>query len=137
MNPATMNRAERRAAAKGMAAESKQWPAALVPVPPEDWPTRGPGAPLQLFRSREFLVQVFAAPAPAECRLSINRVSLAGNRWAEGITWIELQRLKAEAGFADRDAVEVFPAEADVVNVANMRHLWVMATPLEFAWRHR
>jgi hypothetical protein len=46
-----------------------------------------------------------------------------------------LQRLKAECGYADRDAVEVYPRERDVVNVANLRHLWVMREPLAFAWR--
>ena len=31
-------------------------------------------------------------------------------------------------------AVEVFPADDQVVNVANMRHLWVLPEPLPFAW---
>jgi len=37
----------------------------------------------------------------------------------------------------DADAIEIFPADMDVVNVANMRHLWVMAEPVEFAWRKK
>lgn len=33
------------------------------------------------------------------------------------------------------DAGEVFPAESDVVNVANMRHLWLLREPPPFGWR--
>ena len=71
-------------------------------------------------------------------RLSINRTTLGANgRWDENITWDDLQRLKREAGYGDKDAVEVFPADVDVVNVANMRHLWVFVGNyrLPFAWR--
>lgn len=32
-------------------------------------------------------------------------------------------------------AVEIYPAERDIVNVANMRHLWVLPERLPFGWR--
>ncbi len=80
-------------------------------------------------------MQEFEAPRPALVRLSINRTTIIGDRWADNITWDELQRIKNECGYTLHDAVEVFPAEKDVVNVANMRHLWVMKDPLPFAWR--
>lgn len=40
-----------------------------------------------------------------------------------------------DPGLADSWAVEVFPADADVVNVANMRHLWILPDAPAFAWR--
>ncbi|WP_438839413.1 DUF7694 domain-containing protein [Helicobacter pylori] len=43
-----------------------------------------------------------------------------------------MQRLKNEAGYGE---FEVYPRKGDVINVANMRHLFVMAGSLEFAWR--
>ena len=52
----------------------------------------------------------------------------------DAITWDELQRLKAEAGFADRWAVEVFPPDAQVVNIANIRHLFLLPGPPDYAW---
>lgn len=85
--------------------------------------------------ARDFLVQEFMEAAPAFARLSVNRTTLDGDRWSENITWDELQRIKAECGYRLADAVEVFPADPDVVNVANMRHLWVLREPLPFAWR--
>jgi hypothetical protein len=126
----TTSRAQRRQLAR----DNAKLPAALQEVPRYQWPN--PDAPqLRVLRSRDFLVQEFGAPEPAIVRLSVNRTALSGDRWTDGISWEELQRLKAECGYASRDAVEVFPAERDVVNVANMRHLWVLRQPLEFAWR--
>lgn len=117
-----------------MARDNAKQPSKLVEVPRSEWP---PGFTEQrrALRSREFLVQEFDAPAPAFVRLSINRTTLSGERWTDNITWDELQRIKAECGYSGRDAVEVYPPTSDVVNVANMRHLWVLSEPLAFAWR--
>lgn len=45
-----------------------------------------------------------------------------------------LQHLRTEAGYADRCAVEIYPPDQDIVNVANMRHLWIVEMP-DFAWK--
>ena len=118
-------------------AENRRQPITLAAIPPAQWPERlrhAGHAPSEVWRSRSFLVQVFAERKGAE-RLSICRTSIAGDRFADGITWDELQRLKRECGRGDKDAVEIFPPDRDVVNVANLRHLWVLAEPLSFAWR--
>lgn|SRR3990167_3303643 len=114
--------------------DNAKLPAALREVSRDEWPSLA-RVPLRVWRSRDFLVQEFAANRPAMVRLSICRTKLEGGRWQDGITWDDLQRLKRECGYADVDAIEVFPADADVVNVANIRHLWIMAEPIEFAWR--
>lgn len=124
-----------RAQRRQLARESAKQPATLQEIPRWQWPN--PIAPqLRVLRSRDFLVQEFAADAPAVVRLSVCRTSVAGDRWQDGITWDELQRLKHECGYANCDAVEVFPADIDVVNVANTRHIWVMREPVSFAWRN-
>jgi hypothetical protein len=41
-------------------------------------------------------------------------------------SWIDLQRIKNELVGSDRTAVEVFPAEDDLVDQANLYHLWVL-----------
>lgn len=123
-----------RAQRRQLARDNAKQPEALQDIPREQWPN--PSAPqLRVLRSREFLVQEFSAQAPATVRLSICRTRLAGDRWQGDITWDELQRLKAECGYSDSDAVEIFPSDRDVVNVANMRHLWVMAEPFACTWR--
>lgn len=87
------------------------------------------------WRSNRFLVQLFAAADGAQritiCRTSIDVVT---GRWLDGITWQEIQDIKRAIGFGDRDAVEIYPADADVVNVANMRHIWLVDL-VAFAWR--
>ena len=47
----------------------------------------------------------------------------------------ELQDIKRQAGLGDYMAVEIYPKDRDIVNVANMRHLWVLRDPLQFGWR--
>jgi hypothetical protein len=111
----------------------------LAEVPPHEWP----GGPIpnlmRVLRSATHLVQIFAAPMPAEFRLSVCRSELGPTSWAEGISWDDLQGLKAQAGYADRLAVEIYPAAADLVNVANMRHLWILQAghDLPFVWKDR
>ena len=124
-----------RAQRRQLERDNKKLSPALCEVPREQWPAARVTTQLRVLRSRDFLVQEFAADGPAVVRLSVCRTSLAGDRWQDGITWDDLQRLKRECGYGDADAIEVFPADADVVNVANMRHLWVMADPIACAWR--
>lgn len=128
------NRDQRRAAKRFLEVQSQKYPEHLVEIPRDQWPD--PTRPIErVLRSREFLVQVYAEPFPVVARLSVNRTELAGERWRDGISWETMQRLKNEAGYSEHDAVELFPAAADEVNVANMRHLWVLASPVPFAWR--
>lgn len=114
-------------------------PLALQEIPQADWPQGALQDPtrLRMLRSRHWLVQEFEATAPALVRLSVNRTAVSGTRWVEGISWDELQALKNECGYLLHDAVEIYPAAGDVVNVANIRHLWVMVDPLSFAWRRK
>lgn len=109
-----------------------EWPVELADVPREQWPPfKEP--PIRVMRNRQFLVQIF--PLPEGLRISVNRTVIRGDgEWEDGITWDELQQLKAEAGYGDRWAVEVYPPDVDVVNVANIRHLWVVDQP-PFAWK--
>lgn len=132
-----MNREQRRAAIKHMTAESFKYGAHLTLVPESDYPAKPPPKLQQVWRSKDYLVQCFYENSSTIlCRLTVNRIGIDGNGgWTQDIPWEDLQRLKAEAGYADYDAVEVYPADKDVVNVANMRHLWVMFEPLDFAWR--
>mgnify|MGYP000184382511 CR=1 FL=1 len=134
MSGIVTNRATRRQLER----DNAKWPLALQPVPRDDWPESlrtASHAPTRVWRSRHFLVQEYSEARPVNVRLSVSRTTLDGDRWKEGIGWDELMHIKAAVGYAGFDAVEVFPAERDVVNVANMRHLWVLAEPLPFAWR--
>lgn len=127
-----------RAQRRQLERDNAKLPAALQLLPRDDWPPHlQTPERLRVWRSRDHLVQEFTAAIPALVRLSVNRTTLQGQRWADNITWDELQAIKAQCGYAHHSAVEVYPSRDDEVNVANMRHLWVLAEPLPFAWRTR
>jgi len=120
--------ADRRAMAK----ENAKWPLYLKPIPRELWPSERPDV-LEVWRSRGFLVQIYAEKN-GHIRMSVNRTMHTGDNWVAAITWDELMQLKRECGRGDLDALELFPADADVVNVANIRHLWFPPEPVVFKW---
>lgn len=113
-------------------------PVTLTEIPRTEWPLAvaldHARMPLQVWRSREFLVMAYKDGGAL--RLSVMRTDRdrGAKRFRDGISWDELQRVKREAGFGDYCAVELFPPDAQVVDVANMRHLWILDEPPAFMW---
>ena len=105
-------------------------------VPKAQWPQKlHDPKRTHVWANSYFLVQEFREEEGV-IRLTVNITGMGMNaRWKDGITWDALQEIKNAVGYADWDAVEIYPAEHDVVNVANMRHLWILPEPLPFAWR--
>lgn len=82
--------------------------------------------PIRIMRSREFMVQIFLENDGSH-RLSFNRTMIDKyGHYIDGLTWDDLDQLKRQAGYGDKLAVEFYPPERDIVNVANMRHLFVV-----------
>lgn len=48
----------------------------------------------------------------------------------DGITWDVLQRIKNDMVGRDELAIEIFPPADQVVNDANIRHLWIVPPDL-------
>ena len=105
----------------------------LVEIPRRKWPhsimeaMKISGDKVKaVWRSRDFLVQIYIEPNGIE-RLSIARTTLnRQGHFDDGITWDELMEQKRACGRGERWAVEIYPADDKIVNVANMRHLWVL-----------
>lgn len=119
--------------------ENAAQPETLAEIPRDRWPNAAnvAGGPDRVFRSRRFLVQAFDED-DGLVRLSVNIADVGMRGWKEGISWEELQQIKRECGYGACDACEVFPADKDVVNVANMRHLWVFTkSMIPFVWRKK
>lgn len=116
-------------------AENNKWPLTPIPFPKGQWPKTPSDfkTPIAVFRSRHFLIQVFDEGEVK--RISVNRTIHNGVSWDENISWDELQLLKSQIGYGNFYAVEIYPAEDEVVNVANMRHLWILKEAPPFAWR--
>ncbi len=111
------DRKQRRTLVK---AKAKQ-PSFLRQVPREQWLNFGPPDLLEVWRSRGFLVQIYSEPGAFQ-RMSVCRAQHNSEGWVDEITWDELMQLKRECGRGNKDALEVFPADVDILNVANMRH---------------
>lgn len=130
-----LSRAERVNAIRFIEAENEKYGKVLLRIPVPAPTPDVHQAPVAAWRSQEFLVQAFNAPSGV-VRLSVNRthVDPGSLRWVDGITWDDLQRLKREAGYGDREAVEIYPPDGCVVDVANIRHLWILPERMPFSW---
>lgn len=136
-----MNRRDRKAMAIYAKAEAAMRPELLTEIPKDQWPPSyrlGPNAPVKAWASRKYLAQLYdvgACEGRTGMRLSVCRVTLLeSGHWEENLTWEELMQVKREIGCGDMYAVEVYPRDDDIVNVANLRHLWILATPLSIGW---
>jgi hypothetical protein len=75
------------------------------------------------YRNRFFAVLV----APVETRWGpVTHLMVRRHDGRMPRSWTDLQRIKNELVGPHRVAVEVYPAEQHVVDVANMAHLWVL-----------
>jgi hypothetical protein len=129
-----MNREQRRKYNQQMARINNQRPERLEVVPRDKWPEDGAAKRFNVMLSKYFLVQMFNED-DGMIRLSINRTLLTGcGRFFGEISWDELQDVKRQAGYADRCAFEVYPTDNNIINVANMRHLWVLPEGENSGW---
>lgn len=77
---------------------------------------------------RNAVFAVLERPIPGGVRhLAI--ASLSGIR----PTWWEAQRIKSELAGEDATAVEVYPPQSEIVDGADMFHLWVLPEALPFS----
>lgn len=112
-------------------------------IPREDWPQSAGRMTLEPSRMAivggAYLVQVFQEPDGITrltvCGTNATRSRMGKVRFSDGIPWDHLQEVKRIIGYGKRDAVEVYPPDDDLVDMANMRHLWVLPYRLPFAWR--
>jgi len=92
--------------------------------------------PQACFRNRHFLAMLTMDDCDGTpyLRMTVNRTELRNDGgFKDGITWDELMAVKRGIGFADLWMTEVYPPDEEIVNVGNMRHLFLVNQP-PFAW---
>lgn len=124
--------------------ENRQWSARMREVPMDSWPAplqhmavslTSRSVPLRAWRSKYFAAVLYDEGVAKPHRLTVNRAAFADDgRFSGGITWDELMQVKRECGFGERDALELFPADRDVVDVNNLRHLWILTERSPLTW---
>lgn len=96
-------------------------------IPMEKWPVVALESDvLDVWQSRDYLAVLYQQKANGWKRLTVNSVRRKGGTWRDGITWDELQRIKNECLGEDVWCIENYPAQSKLVNVSNMRHLFVL-----------
>ena len=58
------------------------------------------------------------------------RLDICRKDMKDGLGWNDLQLIKTKCGFGEFDAVEFYPRDKDVLNTANIRHLYLFSTLL-------
>jgi hypothetical protein len=100
-------------------------------------PAGSPKNVIGAWRNNRFLVQLYEDREFLRISVLRTEVNEAGTRWADGITWDELMDCKRGIGFGARWAIEIYPADIETVNVANIRHLFLCDEPPPQAWRQQ
>lgn len=129
-------RAQRRAYARDIQKFIATLPKQLTLYPRADWPDylrTHQAPPDEVWRSRAFLVQIRYKPKDGLGGVA-EMMSIRRTIHGAPITWDELQVIKRDVGRGDRCAVEVYPEDRHLVDVAEMRHLWILAERPAFAW---
>jgi len=101
-------------------------------IPMSGWPKNNNPDLVKVFLSKKYFVQEYHEGDIV--RLTICQTKRKNGKWLDGITWEQLQQIKSEIGYSNKCAVEVFPEDENVVNIANMRHLFVLPERPSFAW---
>lgn len=108
-------------------------------IPKDRWPKSDGKPPEKVYINDEFLVQVINEWD--YIRLTINRIDIDfrwqnSPIWKDKITWDELQEIKDNLGYEKEWLVEIYPPKDKIVNVANMRHLWLLKETPEYGWKN-
>jgi hypothetical protein len=91
---------------------------------------------LAAWHSEDFTVQVFAV-AGAFVRLAINRNQqiFSPFLFEDGISRDTLRQIIRAVGYGDWHGIEIYPPQQHVLNIINVRHLWLLPkSPLGMAW---
>ena len=124
-----LNREQRRALAKVKQKLIASYPDKLTLVDEND-----PNLPysshpediLEIWRSKKYLVIVWKVPAGKKLSISRQEWNPTERRYKDGITWDEIMEIKHDIGMGNKTGIEFFPADDEVMNLANVRHIWIV-----------
>jgi hypothetical protein len=92
---------------------------------------------LVVYKSRKYLVQVMKDGE--SIRITISKTKNLGTTkypiWEDGISWDDIQHIKNAIGYQNHWCVECYPSRQETVNVANMRHLWLLDEAPKYGWK--
>lgn len=123
----TLNRQQRRALEKTKRALIATYPEKLTKVDENDpnMPYTSHASDLrEVWRNKQFTVLVWRVPGGTKMSVQRNEWDSHTRRYKDGITWDEIMEIKRAIGFGNMCGVEFFPPDDEVINIANVRHIW-------------
>ncbi len=116
--------------------DNKKFSTKFVKVKRAQWPGYVPKGLFEVWRNQDYLIQLFHEERCVD-RMSVctTHIDTSQLDWTEGISWNDLQHMKQAIGRGSQSAVEIYPPEDCIVNVANMRHLWLLPEPPFYMWQ--
>lgn len=124
-----LNRAQRRALEKAKRFLINSYPEELTRVAEDDpnMPYTSHAQDLDsVWRNKKYTVMVWNVPAGKKITISRNTWDSHSCRYKDGITWDEIMEIKRGVGFGDQNAIEFYPPDDEIINIANVRHIWIL-----------
>ena len=92
--------------------------------------------PKKAWRNKRYLACLYEDYTNGYLRLCVQRTTIKDDgSYEDGISWDKIQEIKNLLGFGDWWGLEVYPSDKDLVNVSNIRHIWLFKEPPAFAWK--
>ena len=127
---------EIKAIKKAIAENNRRYTDNFVELPREE--IGKPFPPERVWRNKRYLVSLYIDSINGHLRLSIQRTTINDDgTYEDGISWDKLQEIKSQVGFGDWWGLEVFPVDWHLVNVSNIRHIWLFRERPPFAWGNK
>lgn len=123
-----LNREQRRALEKAHRMLIASYPERLTPVAENDPDipyTSRPEARMAVWRNKQFTVQIWKYEHGIRISVFRNEWDSHTRRYKENITWDELMEIKRAVGYGEFAGFEVYPRDSEIINDANMRHIWI------------
>lgn len=125
---------EIKAIKKAIAENNKRYTETFVELPREEFENYS-FPPERTWRNKNYLASLYKDYANGNLRLSVQRATIKDDgSYEDGISWDKIQEIKRLVGFGDWWGLEVFPADDQLVNVSNIRHVWLFKERPPFAW---
>ena len=124
-----LNREQRRALEKAKRMLIATYPETLEKVPENDPNLPYTSHPQDLdsiWRSKKYTVMVWNVPAGKKMTISRNEWDSHTGRYKDSILWDEIMEIKRQIGFGEQNAIEFYPPDSEVINIANVRHIWLL-----------
>ena len=124
-----LNREQRRALEKVKRQLIASYPDTLEIVPENDPDMPYSSHPQdidKIYRSKKYTVIVWNVPAGKKLSIQRNEWDSHTNRYKDQITWDEIMEIKRQVGFGEQNAIEFYPPDSQVINIANVRHIWLL-----------